>query len=382
MTAAAALAVVRQVQGLAEGPKTPELRQCIGQVVNPLLAFSDHPDSRVRLGAARALLKLSAGYPEDVAKLDLTRARSTLSRSRTAVENGDNDVETQEIIQLLTDTFRAIGDHAEVLTASPKAATAATPWAVSSTTAVCSTAAPTADAAAGGDAGTNGREAVSACGTEERGEIALKASGTDRAALLSKVVSMQGVVSVTFEGDLVIVNTRTRAVSADESFRADLLAAVQSASYDAAKGDPDGSTNGAAGVGGGAARDTAGASATQGTGANADEGANDESVLVNDDDDVEPMYLDDEEEEDTKPPARSPFVGGGASPTYSGLGGGAGSPTWSFFSQSNWMTGRKVQEFDDDPTIAARLARAKKREEEKRKEEASKIGFISSWFRR
>merc|ERR1719162_35975 len=62
------------------------------------------------------------------------------------------------------------------------------------------------------------------------------------------------------------------------------------------------------------------------------------------------------------------------------IGGGGGGPQWSFFSQSNWMTGRKVQEFDDDPTIAARLAKAKRREEAKKEESRSRLGFVPSWL--
>merc|ERR1712232_739077 len=78
-------------------------------------------------------------------------------------------------------------------------------------------------------------------------------------------------------------------------------------------------------------------------------------------------------------------VGGGFS-GVGGVGGGAGygagapgQPQWSFFSQSNWMTSRRMAEFaGDDPSIAARLAKAKKKEQERKQEESSRLGRLFS----
>ncbi|CAJ1366234.1 unnamed protein product [Effrenium voratum] len=58
----------------------------------------------------------------------------------------------------------------------------------------------------------------------------------------------------------------------------------------------------------------------------------------------------------------------------------SGRPT--FFSQSNWMAQRQLREFEDDPTIAARLAKKKQHEKKKQEEDSSKFRWLSSWFTR
>merc|ERR1719476_775983 len=175
-----------------------------------------------------------------------------------------------------------------------------------------------------------------------------------------------GVVSVTFEGPYVIVATKNEAIAADTGFSADLLMAVR------AQGLEGVTLIGASNNGGVDA--LPGTSDNNGCGASA---APSFAVIDGDhdnDDEGEPAYLDDDEDE---------VVLGGDYDGPSGLGGGplgAGGAQWSFFAQSNWMTGRRLQEFGDDPTIAARLAKAKRKEEEKKEQDKSRISVISSWL--
>ncbi|CAE7311826.1 unnamed protein product [Symbiodinium natans] len=55
-------------------------------------------------------------------------------------------------------------------------------------------------------------------------------------------------------------------------------------------------------------------------------------------------------------------------------------PQWTFFAQQNWMDQRRLQEYDDDPSIAARLAKKKKQQQQKREEETSRRSWFASWL--
>merc|ERR1719336_1180619 len=166
MAAAAALNVVKQIQALAEGPQTQEMRQCLGQVVTSLLFLLDHPDSRVRLNAARALLTLSKGYGEDIRNLDLSRGRSALARCRKAMAEGNVESDVEELEGLL----------AQVLGEERPAQSVPRPEVAKSTCVASS---------------------VSAA--EARGEIVLKVGHQvdtkEKAAIRQKVVTIVGVVS-------------------------------------------------------------------------------------------------------------------------------------------------------------------------------------------
>uniref|UniRef100_A0A7R9ZYJ6 Uncharacterized protein n=1 Tax=Pyrodinium bahamense TaxID=73915 RepID=A0A7R9ZYJ6_9DINO len=361
MAASGALNVVRQIQTLAEGPRTPEMRECLGQVVSSLLFFLDHPDSRVRLSAARTLVKLSRGYTEDMQRFDLGRARSALARCRKADADGAADVDNEELQQLLGEML-AVG---EPLAARPDGAvsSAAVPAPAPTETAVSST--------------TGGSDAVAA--GDDRGQVVLKVgqntNGKLKAAILEGVVVLTGVVSVTFEGSFVIVATKTPVIAADASFLADLLTAVKEQGLqgvslvNTAAGACSAGDTLAAGSTAREAEPGWNTPAAENTAGGEQHG---EEVL---EDEVEPAYLDDDEDE-TAGPAGTP----GMLPGVTVGDALAGGPQWSFFSQTNWMTGRRLQEFGDDPTIAARLAKAKKREEEKKEEERSRIGRLSNWL--
>lgn len=359
MAAAPALNVVKQIQSLAEGPVTPEMRECLSQVVSSLLFFLDHPDSRVRLSAARTLVKLSSNYPQDIMKLDVSRARSALQRCRKAEADGAANSDSQELQALLEDL---LGDRVSS-NGVPSGASSKAPVSDPAAMTTASAAAPSMPSGSG---------TISA--TEERGQVVLQVAqnteGKLKAAILEKVVVLMGVVSVTFEGSFVIVATKTASIAADAGFLADLLTAVR------AQGLEGVSLVSAANAGSVDAPSTT--SEINGCGSPATAAFGSSAVIDgdhdDDDDEGEPAYLDDDEDE---------VVLGGGYNSPCGLGGGplgAGGAQWSFFSQSNWMTGRRLQEFGDDPTIAARLAKAKRKEEEKKEQDKSRIGMISSWL--
>eukprot|EP00435_Cladocopium_sp_Y103_P029633 s2083_g7.t1 len=95
-------------------------------------------------------------------------------------------------------------------------------------------------------------------------------------------------------------------------------------------------------------------------------------------DEADPAYLDDENELKDR-------VGlDGGEPTSEGRAGagapGAAVPQWTFFSQRNWMMERRLQEYEDDPTIASRLANKKKQQQKKREEDTKRFRWLSSWI--
>mmetsp|Transcript_71492 Transcript_71492/g.126279 ORF Transcript_71492/g.126279 Transcript_71492/m.126279 type:complete len:326 (+) Transcript_71492:48-1025(+) len=322
------------------------MRDCLGSVVTSLLFFLDHPDSRVRLNAARTLLKLKEGYSEDVASLDLARARSALKRGQEAEADGNSDVDGQELRGLLMELL--------------------------------------------GEGKARDRPpletAVAAAADEERGQVVLKVSEQAdsklRAAMLEKVVAVDGVVSMTFEGDYIIVASRTQSVASDAGFLADLLSAVKTQGSDAVSlvstGGKSSASMGLSSKDGPSGGGYPGSAATSST-APAEAPPPDLGIDDVDEADQEPAYLDDED--DLMGPALGSSSGqasGGASAAPAV--GAAGMPQWSFFSQSQFIATRRVLEYDDDPALAARLAKKKKQEQQRKEEEKSRIGRLSSWL--
>lgn len=357
MAAENALKVVRQIQGLADGPKTDQMRECLGHVVSSLQFFLDHPDSRVRGSSAKAMARLATTYTDDIRRLDLSKTKAAYRKCCSAADAGAAEQDVLELRALLAEVLVAAGVEA-----------AAVP----------------AEVVASAEQKVDGR-----------GEVVLRVGERceNRASILEAVVKVPGVVSVTLEGDHVVVNTRTRALATDSAFMFDLLKAVR----EQANGQKVEVVRGAApGQGGGAAPGQSGVDDTEPQSAKVDAPTAD---------DTEPQYLDDDDEDEVvlsmESPgatAGSPFAPGmgmgglggmgmggmggmGGTPGGLGaLGGAPGQPQWSFFSQNTWMTGRRVQEFQDDPAIAARLARVKEREDARKAEEQSRLSKITSWF--
>lgn len=381
MAAAAALNVVRQIQALADGPETPEMRDCLGQVVSSLQYFLEHPDSNVRVLAARTLLKLKRVYPTEMAALDLRLVRDARRRCVDALEAGTAADDAEDL--------RIVFD--QILDAVPSPAVA-----------------PPMEAGPPAD-GAGSRQS----GGTDRGEVVIKfpeaVDAKVRGGILEKVVTLHGVMSVTFEGPYVVVNTRTPSIAADTGFLADLLQAVKAqgvvgaqlvtaASAAAGTAVPS-ACGGREGFVGASEAAPAATSSEQGDAdadADADAGSvqedepdyidGDDYGVDGDDDEADVSYLNDSPHAEI---GGAPVASVGCSPVL--VGGGyragpitAGVPTlaqFSFFAQGHWVGTRQIQERDDDPSIAARLAKAKAREAERRQEEQTRLGRLSSWMR-
>lgn len=284
--------------------------------------FLEHPEAQVRVNSARTLGKLARGYPDDLRALDLSKAKYALEVSTAAAQSGDSDAEAQRA--MLEDAFVFLG-------------------------LVESRSCGGSSGAASSTSGAPGQLGAAPPARNQRGEVCLKVvDPTDahaKGGVLEALVAIPGVVSVTFEGPYIVVSTRTLANSVDVVFRAELLDAVRNQGLTSVKIEEHASAEGTSCF---------------------DDSACEEIAYVDDEADGEPAYLDDDED-DLSPVANGRAGSGGGQP------GDASYPHWSFFSQTNWMTGRRVYEYGDDPTIAARLAKAKKAEEERK--QVQKSGF-------
>lgn len=115
MAVPAAVAFLRQVQGVIESPELLKENNCIEEVVSYLDSTLDHPDSRVRLAAARSLAQLAAQLDcEDRGHLNLHQAPKVFEQlQRTSCEEdaelhsllatvlGDEDGGSHKVIEKL-----------------------------------------------------------------------------------------------------------------------------------------------------------------------------------------------------------------------------------------------------------------------------------------
>lgn len=279
-------------------------------------------------------MKLSGGYSKEVSAMDLSRARTSYERCQKVFSEGAGDENSKELLRLLSELLNEGKAGADNTDERPE------------------------------------KEAIDEA-KGIRGEVVLKVAensdGKTKAAILEKVVTLSGVVSVTFEGAYVIVSTRSQKIAADAVFLADLLSAVKDQGLQGVSLVSASS----AGSNHSSPVKTGGASGSKDPAPAADDAdAGDDGSNASED---EPKYLDDEDQAPQKTSDRE-----STEPAAAPSGPGQ----WSFFAHGNWMTARRVQEFGDDPTIAARLAKAKQREEERRQEEHTRIGMLSNWFGR
>lgn len=179
----------------------------------------------------------------------------------------------------------------------------------------------------------------SSCRGEVRLEVPRAVSDATRTSILKAVVNLGGVVSATFESAQLVISTRTAAVSEDPVFVADLRVAVQEH----------------VGKGGGdvIVLDQVRAPFYFDDGESAGESFTDE----------EPDYLDDSEEDEL---------------VYLDDSEEVCEPQCHFFKREHWLHARRLQEHDDDPTIIARLRKARQRMEKRRHEEEVRINRLFS----
>jgi len=341
MTAAHALNIVKQLEALADGQENAQMHDLVreGKLVSSLQFFFDHPDCRVRLMSARTLLKLARGYRDDFIQNDLQKAKAALNRCNVAEEGDspDSSDDNAELARMLAETI-AIAEGSATASSNSQAASSST------------------------------------AKQDTCGELVLKVSDElldKREKILQKVVNVSGVVSVCFEGANMIVTGHSKEI--ENGLCEDLLSMLSSKGYEGVSKAKRSSVS--------EIQDASGSLGSTEPKPVPEPG--DDIIFLDDshapdDTEAEAGYLDD----DIRDGDRSAFASGGgyggASPLATPLHA-TGNPQWSFFSQANWMTGRRVQEFDDDPTIAKRLAKAKQRQEEKRKEEQSRLGALSRW---
>jgi len=282
--------------------------QCLEQVSSFLECYLEHPDSRTRLGAARALVAISKRCSVDEwRRLDLSRAREIHMRCDDAGGTDGEELRLLLAAALQRETDTSLSDD-------------------------------------GGKGGV-----TDSCGTvaDSRGEVRLQplcgeVEPQTCAMILKSLVHIGGVVSATFEAGQLVVGTRTSSIAADPAFVADLCMTVEDQ------------------MGGGqqiavlsAVRDIDSESLSP-----------DKRALANLDDsgcsEDEPAYLDDDADEE-------------CAESYSFMELGQ----WSFLKHATFNS-QQLQEHEDDPTIVARLRKARQRLERRQNEDRSRISKLLS----
>jgi len=328
---------VRQIGDFAPAAADETLIKSLSKM-GPVFDLLIHEDIEAKLTAARSMKKIRQRMPNFLTKVresDAERVRHALRVAREEELDHPNDEAYQELVELLeyvvdggTEVFRRrLSPKNE-----PKEAPAAVPY----------------------------------------GQVVLqvKQQMDDRAALLNQILLLDGVVSVTFEDGYVIVATRSVA-TADPTFLSKLMSALGEQGLVGelfSVGEATGGGMGAPNAHPFASASAAGSSSTSSTGIPTEADREDENQAQ-----AEPTYLDDE--------LNDGFDGNQSAGYPSGApGGGAGVPQWTFFSQKNWMMERRLQEYEDDPNVAARLANKKKQQQKKQKEDAKKFRWLTSWI--
>mmetsp|Transcript_28746 Transcript_28746/g.67610 ORF Transcript_28746/g.67610 Transcript_28746/m.67610 type:complete len:337 (-) Transcript_28746:65-1075(-) len=324
MSAEQALLIVRGITRAADvaedgTAETEErLRVASGKVCHSLMFFIEHPDNRVQCHVANTLKKCYERFPCSISDENMVTVRQAYANCiKTAAENTLQDDNETALKTLAWIVSRADG----------------------------------ADFARAQDL-----EEVEVGAKDQGGQVAVKASSQKddeqlRSAVLAEVIKLPQVVSVTLEADFVVVSTKTLADSRNANFLADLLRTMmEQGVHDVSLVNPH-------------TRGAGGSSATSSTDVPAD-GEEDLGKA-----DAAPGYLDDDLDQ-------------GAAERHGAerKEGERSAPQWTFFAQQTWLDQRRLQEYDDDPSIATRLAKKKEQQRQKREEEKSRIGRFASWL--
>lgn len=340
--------VVFQVGNLAETAEEEQLLQAFSKlgIVFEMVVRSD---VRTRLNMARCLKKVAKRIPNFLSKIkeaDADRVREALKLARQE-ELDHHDEAYQELVEFLEFVTEETGSDVFRRRLSPKHPLKEVPLV-------------------------------------PPGQVVLQVrqpiTSEVRTALLGKVLILDGVLSVTFEEGYVIVATRSVA-TADPTFLSKLMNVLieqgvlgELFSVGEATGAPIGAVSNAHPL---ASASGAGSSSTSSTGIPTEADREDDGQAQ-----ADPAYLDDEHElKDRVGLDGEPGAGYGSSEGRAEAGAGAaGVPQWTFFSQRNWMMERRLQEYEDDPTIASRLANKKKQQQKKREEDTKRFRWLSSWI--
>lgn len=345
MAVPAAVALVRQVQGIVESPELLENNDCLDQVSSFLDCLVDHPDSRARVGAARALAQLSARLSsKERACLDLQHATRVLAR----LQNGSADGDDKELQSLLAVVLG--GDTAQERQTSPAN--------------VDKVLRPTAELL--------------------RLRVCVPVEEKVRDAIRQTLVQASGVLSVTFETDQIVVGARTPDLVQDPVFVEAICTAVEA---QMPRRDD---------FNGGQVVVVSDAHRVYPAVIDAD------TASISDD---EPLYLDDEDEEDDAEIADAGAACAASSPRATedepdepaffddsedeaeelnkassqtcSLSTGFGT-SWSFFSHTGFFSAQRLREYEDDPRLVSRLRRAHLRLERRRQEDQMRLRQVLS----
>jgi len=358
MAVPAAVSLVRQIQSIVETPELLKKNGCLDQVSSFLDCFLDHPDCRARLGAARALAQLAKSLdPEDLSCLELHQAPGILARLRAARKQSGASADDKELYSLLVAVLE--GNESQEL---PGAA-----------------------------GGVSVGSALRSAGEVVRLKSRIPLDEQAKTAVRQALVQVEGVVSVTFEAlETIVVGARTSELARDPTFVEDICTHVEgqlqhceghvcgkvlvtpaTQVVDLSDSEPeymDDEDEDEDDDGGNAQERP---SVFTGQMPSACPGNGSASGSPDDCDDDEPSYIDDSADED-EPEAEAPQPG--QTPRQRGP-----LSTWCFFSSTTgFFTAQRISEYQDDPTLVARLRRAQIRLERRRKEEQSRLQRVLS----
>lgn len=310
------LALVRQIQTLAEDVELVREEGCLKQLASILDHHLEDPDSHTRHAAAGALARiLRCCTTDERQSLELPTARRLMTQSQSAPVEQEGNYDYDSFHEFLISVSQgATLSHSEQSNSQLKTG-------------------------------------------EERGEVRMEIirsrgspcvlSQEVGSALLKALVNVEGAVSATWENDELVVVTLAKSIACSNRFLGDIYQTIREhvgedsqvihPVHPAARSFP----------------------------------YNPESQALDDEDD--PVYLDDIESignsSDDEMPAYLDDAEEGDEERMAQL-----------FERSAWWTlpGRRLQEFDDDPTLVARLRKARQKMEKKKQEEQSRVQRLFS----
>jgi len=367
MAVPAAVALVRQIQSIVENPELLRKNDCIDQVSSFLDCFLDHPDSRARLGAARALAQLAKSLSsKELGCLQLRQAPRILARLRSAEQRSRADADDKDLHSLLASVLEGAESQES-------------------------------HGSSGAVRGDSACSLLRPAGEVVRLRARVPMDEQTRTAVRQALVRVGGVVSVTFEAlETIVVGARTLQLARDPVFVEDLCTNVEEqllrcgglergkvlvapevprtglallvdqdsvcSSEDEPEYIDDDDEDGTAGT-----VHVGSSCATSQKHVDTNHESSSRLPEDCDDDDDEPTYLDDSEDEAPKP--------GQARSIPASL------TTWSFFSApgaTGFFTAQRLKEYQDDPTLVARLHRAQTRLARRRQEEQTRLQRVLS----
>lgn len=315
------LSLVRQVQSIAESPELLQARNGLADVASFLDSFLDHSDSSARLAAARTLAWLSNRYEEQWKVIALIQAPCVLEGLDKQAAESVLDAEASELRLALA---CALGSNMAEGQIAP----------------------PVSD--------------KSCSRSEVRIQVQrISLSSEAKDAICRAIIAVGGVVSVTFEADTVVVCTRTPQLASDPIYVEDLCMTVEE--YFANAGNTHAGSkplvtplnSNRFDAGSDTSEDSEEPAYLDEGDSDISGGAADEPAYLDDDED-ELVYLDDEEDTDGKAWELKP---------------------WSFFNTSGWFA-QRLQEYEEDPTLVARLRKAQERMERRKREEKARVSRV------